>query len=86
MATHSLRFATETQAAVPESTFHVGDQPEDTEASRAAKVTADRIGLEPRRQDGAGRMLRRLSRMEPFGLAVQADFRHSRRTSVSKLR
>ena len=33
-----------------------------------------------------GRMLRRLRRMEPFGLAVQADFRHSRRTSVSKFR
>src|SRR6266487_4917656 len=31
-------------------------------------------------------MLRRLRRMEPFGLAVQADFRHSRRTSVSKFR
>jgi len=29
-------------------------------------------------------MLRRLRRMEPFGLAVQADFRHSRRTSVTR--
>jgi phosphoglycolate phosphatase-like HAD superfamily hydrolase len=27
-------------AAAPDETFHVGDQPEDTEASRAAKVTA----------------------------------------------
>ena len=26
--------------AEPENTFHVGDQPEDTEASRAAGVTA----------------------------------------------
>jgi phosphoglycolate phosphatase-like HAD superfamily hydrolase len=53
-----LEIRNETQAgAVPESTFHVGDQPEDTEASRAAKVTADRIGLEPRRQDGAGSIL-----------------------------
>ena len=26
--------------AEPENSFHVGDQPEDTEASRAARVTA----------------------------------------------
>src|SRR5262249_38126611 len=31
-------------------------------------------------------MLRRLRRMEPFGLAVQAELRHSRRRSGSKFR
>ena len=30
----------EKAGASPESTFHVGDQPEDTEASRAANVVA----------------------------------------------
>jgi hypothetical protein len=29
-----------------------------------------------------GRMSDRLRRMEPFGLTVQADFRHSRRTGI----
>lgn len=34
----SLLLAMQKGDADPESTFHVGDQPEDTEASRAAKV------------------------------------------------
>ena len=35
-----LILAMEKAGASPESTFHVGDQPEDTEASRAANVVA----------------------------------------------
>lgn len=35
-----LLLAMEQAGASPEETFHVGDQPEDTEASRAARVTA----------------------------------------------
>jgi len=35
-----LILAMKKAAASPESTFHVGDQPEDTEASRAASVVA----------------------------------------------